>query len=336
MSVVMSEQDIAVVIPFYQKKSGILQHAVQSVLEQTLVDRVRLIVVDDCSPVPASAELAAVLESHPDRVRVVQMAENSGQGVARNRGLDELSSDTEYVAFLDSDDRWSTDHLANAVAALDRGFDFYFSDFYQLHQTVSAFNRASRIRPDEHPALEGSVDLHEYRGDMFEQIIAGNVLGMSTTVYRFSKFPGLRFHEEFRSTGEEYLFWLDLARATDRIAFSSRIECHYGEGVNTYSGATWGSPNALRRAHDEIRYLRTIKKKYPVTAGQGRKLSATIQKLRTEFVREYIHRLAHRQGLELKIVASMVRLDPPLAVLALPLALRISAEAVFRKSKGAD
>ncbi|HZV67174.1 MAG TPA: hypothetical protein VFG03_19960 [Telluria sp.] len=58
---------IAVIIPFYQRESGILLKAIASALAQVQVVPPTIIVVDDASPVPAKVELKDVMLAHPGR-----------------------------------------------------------------------------------------------------------------------------------------------------------------------------------------------------------------------------------------------------------------------------
>jgi succinoglycan biosynthesis protein ExoW len=322
---------VAVIIPFFQRHSGILKTAVRSVLEQKDVSGVEIIIVDDCSPVDPVKELNELIAQYPGQIRMIKMPKNSGQGAARNKGLDSVLPETEYVAFLDSDDEWSPDHLANALCALDRGFDFYFSDFYQLHQQVSAFERAKRIDPTQHDRIEGHEHLHVFCGDMFAQILTGNILGMSTIVYRFRKFPELRFQEDFRSCGEEYLFWLDLSRMTNRIAFSEKRECRYGEGVNTFSGATWGTEGAIRKIHDEIKYLSRIMHHYPLTDELRKNIGNVMDRLRAELIRETLHRVVRGKSVQPKLLVGAVQMDPGLLLSILPLTVRAVSDGIRNK-----
>ncbi len=46
---------IAVVIPYFQRKEGLLAQAIRSVIAQRDVDDVRIVVVDDASPIPAES-----------------------------------------------------------------------------------------------------------------------------------------------------------------------------------------------------------------------------------------------------------------------------------------
>lgn len=135
---------IGVVIPYYQREAGILARALRSVARQRDVQDVLVVVVDDSSLAPAARDITEIQEGFPFPIEVI-VQPNAGPGAARNRALDALAGRVHYVAFLDSDDEWSDDHLACALLALHQGFDVYFADHLQLNAEVSAFRRARRI-----------------------------------------------------------------------------------------------------------------------------------------------------------------------------------------------
>ncbi len=111
----------AVVVPYYQNKEGVLRKCLTSAIDQKDIDDFEIIVVDDVSPVTPESELRDIMNEHPGKIRIIKQGKNMKQGRARNRALDELRPETEYVAFLDSDDEWTDDHLRNAIFALDKG-----------------------------------------------------------------------------------------------------------------------------------------------------------------------------------------------------------------------
>jgi glycosyltransferase involved in cell wall biosynthesis len=84
-----------------------------------------IVIVDDGS----SDDTLLVLEAMSDvRIRVVSQP-HSGVATSRNRILAEAES--EWVAFLDSDDLWVPEHLKRiekSIAATDRAADLYFGD----------------------------------------------------------------------------------------------------------------------------------------------------------------------------------------------------------------
>lgn len=99
---------ITVVIPLYNKADSIAT-ALDSVLIQTYQD-FEVIVVDDGSRDGG----AAVVEGYTDaRIRLIHQ-ENAGVSAARNKGVAEAKG--EYVAFLDADDEWMPEFLAEIVA----------------------------------------------------------------------------------------------------------------------------------------------------------------------------------------------------------------------------
>lgn len=104
---------ITVIIPLYNKENTIAT-ALDSVLAQTYQD-FEVVVVDDGS----SDGGAAVVEQYSDsRIRLIRQA-NAGVSAARNRGIEEAKG--KYVAFLDADDEWMPEFLAEIVA-LQREF----------------------------------------------------------------------------------------------------------------------------------------------------------------------------------------------------------------------
>ncbi len=96
--------EFAVVIPLFNKEAYI-SRAIISVLSQT-ASTFELVIVDDGST-DKSAEIAESFLSDP-RVRVVKQP-NKGVGEARNTGI--RAAKSEWIAFLDADDMWCSDHL---------------------------------------------------------------------------------------------------------------------------------------------------------------------------------------------------------------------------------
>src|SRR4051794_37096189 len=113
----MSKPKVAVIIPFFQRKPGLLSNAVNSALKQKVDATLELIIVDDGSPIPAETELRDFLPKHQSEITLVKQA-NAGCYPASNTALEHIRPDTDIVAFLDSDDIWTETHLQNAVWAL--------------------------------------------------------------------------------------------------------------------------------------------------------------------------------------------------------------------------
>ena len=152
---------ISVVIPVYNTARW-LRQCLDSALGQTLQD-IEVICVDDGST-DGSAAILAEYAAKDGRIRVLRQ-ENSGQGVARNRGLEIAQG--EFAAFLDSDDLYPDENvLADLLAAADgNGVDVCGGSLEELlpngavRSSFRGFASALSFRD------EGKVDFRDYAYD---------------------------------------------------------------------------------------------------------------------------------------------------------------------------
>ena len=101
---------VSVVVPTAGNRQAYLEEAVDSVLTQGIAE-VEVVVVDDSG-------MCAVRDGWDQRVRVVRRPAPGGIAAARNTGMEAATGC--YLAFLDDDDRYLPDRLANALSALER------------------------------------------------------------------------------------------------------------------------------------------------------------------------------------------------------------------------
>ncbi len=108
----MNTPKVSVIIPSY-KTAHFISNCLDSVFAQTFQD-FEAIVVNDGSPDTPELEkvLAPYIERYGDRL-VYLKQENKRAAGARNNAI--RNARGEYVAFLDSDDTWMPDHLANQM-----------------------------------------------------------------------------------------------------------------------------------------------------------------------------------------------------------------------------
>jgi len=122
----VSDPLVSVVIPVYNSEDSIAR-AVRSVLGQT-VRNIEILVVDDGS---TDGTLAALTQLADNRISVLHCDKNTGAAAARNRGISAAMG--EFVAFLDSDDYWSTDKLERQLAG-------FATSPANVHVICSSFN----------------------------------------------------------------------------------------------------------------------------------------------------------------------------------------------------
>jgi succinoglycan biosynthesis protein ExoW len=315
---------VAVVIPFFQRKEGLLSRALESICLQNIAVPITVLVVDDESPVDPASEVPASLPAHVS-VQIIRQ-KNAGPGAARNAGLEHAPSATQYVAFLDSDDQWLPNHLRNAIDALGDSCDLYFANHYEPESTVDEFLRRNLIVLAQHRRLERGVNCFEFSGDMRDQIIRANIIETSTVVYRWSPLKQVRFKPEYRNAFEDHLFWLDIARAARGIAFSAEVECQYGRGVSIWRSGGFGSEYALPKIIDQLRFIGALKNAASTTAAQTESLRNIKANVRMAFVAEILNRTRRRAHMDWSSIAKIIKLDPALLVLCAPLALQVAAK----------
>ena len=92
---------VSVITPSFNSQDYI-ENTIRSVVDQSITDW-ELFIIDDCSS-DSSVELIKKWVIADSRIHLVELNENSGAAVARNKGI-ELAKG-RYIAFLDSDDTW--------------------------------------------------------------------------------------------------------------------------------------------------------------------------------------------------------------------------------------
>lgn len=108
---------IDIIIPAYNAHDTISKTLI-SICMQSIVDKVNVYIVNDCSLLDYSSEIAlfSCLNIHELKLDV-----NSGPGVARQYGINESSG--EFILFLDSDDllynKFSLERLYNGIMGYD-------------------------------------------------------------------------------------------------------------------------------------------------------------------------------------------------------------------------
>jgi len=206
-----------VVMPTYNH-SHFLQHALASVVKQTFIDW-ECIVIDNHS----SDDTKMVVSRFEDpRIRLLCI-KNKGV-IAKSRNLGIACSNGQWIAFLDSDDRW------------------YETRLERVYNEICARPEVDVVSTDEFVVnfLTGVKSVLRYgpfENDFYRIMLQdGNRLSTSATVIKrnFLRETGLAFREDERFiTAEDYDFWLLLAFAKARFTFLRWIEGEYSiHGTN--------------------------------------------------------------------------------------------------------
>ena len=91
--------EVSVVIPVYNVEQY-LKKCLDSLINQTFGD-IEIICINDCSK-DRSLEILKDYASKDSRIKIIELSENQGVSIARNRGINDAKGN--YILFLDPDD----------------------------------------------------------------------------------------------------------------------------------------------------------------------------------------------------------------------------------------
>ncbi len=311
---------VTVVIPFYQKQSGILSRALDSVFGQGGVTP-SIIVVDDASPVPAQAEIACRPPSEQARVTLVRQ-DNAGPGGARNTGLDRVPDDTTHVAFLDSDDVWHAGHLAASLDAMGRfDADCCFAtitggDDFDYHSAVDALAGRPGFTTLSNEPLMLVAD-----GLASRMLEDWSYLHLSCMVMGPSVFRTVRFDPELRLAAEDILFMNESVSAARRTILSGHTGAVRGEGANIFHGITNTAPSYLAQQFNTLRALKLLSQRATPDDEASAALAGRSERARREALWGQVVRSRRGKAPQLGLLARWARTDPAIVRSAIRLCL---------------
>ena len=315
---------VAVVIPFYQREAGILRRAMDSVYAQHLPEGVSLhvFVIDDSSPQSPAADLEGLFQT-AQVTWSLHTQENTGPGGARNRGLDLADAQGfDYIALLDSDDSWLSTHLAEALAALRRGYDMYFCDNGRegSHDSYNAEvvvlrDGGAAVRHKAQEISEDGLEMGFAPRVLAAEMIADCLCHTSAVVLRRTALEGLRFDTEQRSAGEDHLLWIHLALKGTSMLISWRRNVICGAGVNIfYASFDWNSPSTMNRIGYQLLLLEKLRTMPSAMTLAPSEVNRAFLKYRRAYGFLFIRSLLKGRLPSMIVLRKLMRYDPLLTV----------------------
>ena len=189
----MNRCPVSVIIPTFNR-AGLLERAIASVLNQTLLCS-ELIVVDDGSTDHTRDLVEQLMSATPQPIRLLYQ-QNQGPSAARNAGV--RAARYPYLAFLDSDDHWYKDKLARQYQALAKRPEYRIS--YTREKWLRQGGHVNQKKKHTPP-----------QGDIFEHCLKLCVVGMSTVMVKKELFDTVGLFDESLPCCEDYDMWLRMS-----------------------------------------------------------------------------------------------------------------------------
>jgi glycosyltransferase involved in cell wall biosynthesis len=258
---------VSVVIPAYNS-SHFIAATVESVLNQTF-SRFEIILVNDGSP--DTNELEAAIRPYSSQLRYFSQ-ENRGPSAARNLGIRNATG--RYVAFLDSDDLWLPNHLADQIHHLEGtgSLGLVYANNGQVDEdgyTSNAF---------DHVPQNGPVTL--------ESLLAERctVNTSSVVVVRDALLEAGLFDEGMRRC-EDFDLWLRLARNGVNMAYASGVQM-----LHRLTNGLSSDRELMKRARREVysKVLTTLSLSHEQTSLVKRKIRDLDKEIEVEAAKRHL------------------------------------------------
>ena len=200
---------VSIITPAYNA-AGFIREALESAVAQRFTDYEHIVVNDGS---PDTEELEKVLEPDMPRIKYIRQ-ENRGPSAARNCAIEAARG--TFIAFLDADDQWLPDYLAEQVGRMqaDPSIDVLYPDAEVFGDAPEAGRRFMEICPSE-----GAVTFESLIRQQSTVMIC--CMARRETVLRV----GL-FDEDLRSS-EDFDLWLRIVKAGGRIEYHRRVLARY-------------------------------------------------------------------------------------------------------------
>jgi glycosyltransferase involved in cell wall biosynthesis len=199
----------SIIIPTYNRRH-VIGGAIDSALAQGR-DDLEVVVVDDGSSDGTEQWLAANYVGQP--VRILRNNRAKGPAGARNTGI--IAAKGDFVALLDSDDRFLPGHLADSTRAFvdHAAVDVIFGRaLYERHGVPEEFMGPNfELKLSLAPSVHDDTTMTVFAPEFFDHLLQyGCWFNLSTVVLRATAAREL-MNEALRIS-EDYEFWVRLSR----------------------------------------------------------------------------------------------------------------------------
>jgi glycosyltransferase involved in cell wall biosynthesis len=251
---------VSIIIPAYNV-APYIGETLQSVFAQTFTDY-EVIVINDGSP--DTVEFERMIDPSRKRIRYISQ-ENGGASSARNAGLRAAAG--KFVAFLDADDEWSPNYLAEQLRFIrERNCDLACADALIRGESPDAGKTYMEAVMDAAP---------EFGEVTFLQLVsAERSLITSGVVARRDLILEAGLFDLTLRNAQDFDLWLRLACQGARLAYQRRVLLEYRARKGSLSG------DAINSHQRELRVFDKIEQSYPLTASERAEVSEVIRKRR--------------------------------------------------------
>lgn len=204
---------VSIITPLHNGEDYV-RETIDSVLAQSY-NNWELIIVDDCSK-DSGVNIVKEYMLIDKRIKLIQNENNSGPALTRNTAIN--AAEGEFIAFLDSDDLWTSDKLSVQIEfMIKNNYPFTFSYYNQITED------GNFIKAVDNLTLKVN----------YLSSIKSNKIGCLTAVYNVTYFG--KVYMENIAKRQDYTLWLKLLKRVDYAYCVPQVLANYRIRKNSVS-----------------------------------------------------------------------------------------------------
>jgi len=197
----MQKDLVSIITPLYNSEK-LISETIESVASQSYKN-FEMIIVDDCSS-DNGVNIVKKYQKNDDRIKLIKLSKNSGAAVARNTAI--KNAHGRYIAFLDSDDLWSSKKLELQIKF--------------MHENYYAFTYTNYQKMSESGELIDEIVKSPSKLD-YKKALHTNYIGCLTAIYDRKKL-GKVYMPEIRKR-QDYGLWLKILKQVDGYCLNETL-----------------------------------------------------------------------------------------------------------------
>ena len=214
-----SLETVSVVIPTLNR-CLLLKRAIDSVLNQSVSPN-EVIVIDNGS---SDETINMISTNYPDIIFLTE--EKIGVSASRNQGI--KKSNSEWVAFLDSDDVWEPFKLEKQLTFNNR----FKTNFRFIHTNETWIRNGKFLNQMKKHEKSG--------GDLFKNCLKLCCISPSSSMIKKEVFKNYGFFDEELQVCEDYDMWVRITAKENVGYLSEPLVIKYGGHADQLSKKYWG------------------------------------------------------------------------------------------------
>tara|TARA_B100001123_G_C15221587_1_gene991468 strand:- start:115 stop:864 length:750 start_codon:yes stop_codon:yes gene_type:complete len=211
----MYKDSISIIIPFY-KNINLLNKAIKSVFNQTY-QNYEIIIINDNND-KNCIEYLKKLKKNNKKIKIIFNKKNIGAGFSRNLGIKYSKGD--YIAFLDSDDKWKKNKLSSQLKFMKK------NNYLASHTSYQIVDLKNNIISTRH-----AKNLNYY------SLLRSCDIGLSSVIFNKKIIKNIKTPFPNLKTKEDYVLWLKISKR--KVTFY---------GLNKVLSFWTNTPNSLSKS----------------------------------------------------------------------------------------